>query len=58
MFGILKRFFDFCDRENRRKFYGSIIVGLVNSFFMALRILAIAVMVAALIKTYIDKLPF
>ena len=44
MFDMLIKFFDFCDAENRRKFYGSIILGIFNSLFMALRICAMAVM--------------
>ena len=51
MFEILGRFFNFCDKENRNKFYASIVLGVVNSFFMALRIAAIAVMLQGLIRT-------
>ena len=50
MFEILKRFFDFCDKENRDKFYAAIVLGVVNSFFMALRIAAIAVMMQGVIR--------
>lgn len=58
MFETLSKFFKFCDKENRKKFYGSIIVGIINSFFMALRIGAIAVMLRGVIGTAIDGLPF
>ena len=51
MFETLIKFFKFCDLENRRKFYGSIIVGIFNSLFMALRIGAVAVMLGGLIDT-------
>ena len=51
MFETLIKFFKFCDVENRRKFYGSIIVGIFNSLFMALRIGAVAVMLGGLIDT-------
>ncbi|MBO4728438.1 MAG: ABC transporter ATP-binding protein [Spirochaetaceae bacterium] len=51
MFETLIKFFKFCDTENRRKFYGSIIVGIFNSLFMALRIGAVAVMLGGLIDT-------
>ena len=44
MFETLIKFFKFCDEENRKKFTGSIFVGILNSFFMALRIGAVAVM--------------
>ncbi len=50
MFEILKRFFNFCDKENRNKFYAAIVLGVVNSFFMALRIAAIAVMIQGVIR--------
>ena len=50
MFEILKRFFNFCDKENRDKFYAAIFLGVVNSFFMALRIAAIAVMIQGVIR--------
>ena len=58
MFGTLKRFFKFCDEENRKKFYGSIIVGIVNAFFMALRIGAVAVMLRGVIGTAVEGQPF
>ena len=51
MFETLIKFFKFCDVENRRKFYGSIIVGIFNSLFMALRIGAVAVMLRGVIAT-------
>ncbi len=52
MLEILKRFFNFCDKENRNKFYASIALGVLNSFFMALRIAAIAVMMQGIIRTF------
>ena len=58
MFETLIKFFKFCDEENRKKFTGSIIVGIFNSLFMALRIAAVAVMLRGVIGTAIDKLPF
>ena len=58
MFEILRRFFKFCDAENRRKFHLSIALGVVNSFFMALRIAAVAVMIQAVIKNLSEGLPF
>ena len=58
MFEILKNFFNFCDRENRRKFYGSIILGVFNSFFMALRIGAVAVMIQGVIRSLTQGQPF
>ncbi len=58
MFETLIKFFKFCDAENRKKFTGSIIVGIFNSLFMALRIGAVAVMLRGVIATAIDGQPF
>ena len=58
MFETLIKFFKFCDVENRRKFTGSIIVGIFNSLFMALRIGAVAVMLRGVIATAIDGTAF
>ena len=49
MFETLIKFFKFCDVENRKKFYGSIVVGIFNSLFMAFRICAVAVMLRGVI---------
>ena len=51
MFETLIKFFKFCDVENRRKFTGSIIVGIFNSLFMAFRIGAVAIMLRGVIDT-------
>ena len=58
MFEILGRFFNFCDKENRRKFHLAIAIGVVNSFFMALRIAAVAVMISGTIESLLDNVPF
>ena len=58
MFETLIKFFKFCDAENRRKFTGSIIVGIFNSLFMALRIGAVAVMLRGVITTAIEGAAF
>ena len=58
MFETLMKFFKFCDEENRKKFYGSIIVGIFNSLFMALRIGAVAVMLRGVIGTAIEGAAF
>jgi ATP-binding cassette subfamily B protein len=58
MFGTLIKFFKFCDEENRKKFTGSIIVGIFNSLFMALRIGAVAVMLRGVIGTAVQGQPF
>ena len=53
MLSILKRFFDFCTKENRKKFYLSIVLGLLKAMIGAMRIPAIALILNALIS---DKL--
>ncbi|MCR5437047.1 MAG: ABC transporter ATP-binding protein/permease [Treponema sp.] len=58
MFETLIKFFKFCDAENRKKFTGSIIVGIFNSLFMALRIGAVAVMLRGVIAAAIDGTAF
>lgn len=50
MVEIIRKFFAFCGEENRRKFHTSIILGVVQAFFEALKIPAIACMVRALIR--------
>ena len=49
MVDIIQRFFDFCGEENRKKFKLSIGLGVIQAFFEALKIPAIACMVKALI---------
>ncbi len=58
MFQIMNRFFQFCSAKNRRKFYLAIIIGIVNSFFMALRIGAVAVMLRGIIESLEGKAVF
>lgn len=50
MFKTLKNFFDFCGGENKRKFYLSLVLGLVLAMFEALRVPAIFIMVDAVVK--------
>ncbi|MBQ9059998.1 MAG: ABC transporter ATP-binding protein [Firmicutes bacterium] len=50
MLKIIRRFFDFCGEENRRKFIKSIWYSVAKAFFEALKIPAIAVMIRALIR--------
>ncbi len=38
MFKMLKKFFDFCSRENRNKFYGAVILGVVDAICTAMKI--------------------
>lgn len=50
MFKTLKQFFDFCGREDRKKLYLAIVLGVVKAIFAALRITAIAVVVQGLLN--------
>ena len=50
MFKILKNFFDFCNAEDRKRFYTSIVLSLFQAMFEALKIPAIACMVKALLE--------
>ena len=58
MYESIIKFFKFCDKENRRKFYGSIIIGIINSLFMAFKIAAVVVMLRGVIPAAIDGVPF
>ena len=50
MFKVLKNFFDFCNAEDRKRFYASIVLSLFQAMFEALKIPAIACMVKALLE--------
>ena len=49
MFATLKRFFDFCNAEDRKKLYLAIGLGTVKAVFAALRISAIGVVVMGIL---------
>ena len=53
MLDIIRRFFDFCDPEDRRKFRLSVALGVLQAFFQALKIPAIAVMMRAILSGHI-----
>ncbi len=50
MFRTLKKFFDFCGLKERKQFYFSIILSVLNAFFIALRIPAIFVVIKAILE--------
>ena len=50
MLDIFRKFFAFCGEEDRKKFYLSIVLGLFQAIFDALKIPAVAVMVRALLN--------
>ncbi len=47
MLNIMKKFFAFCGEENRKRFYKSIGYSIIQAFFHALRIPAIAIILTA-----------
>ena len=50
MVKVIRKFFAFCGEENKRKFQTSVLFGIVQAMFEALKIPAIAVMVRALLS--------
>ncbi len=50
MLKTIQKFFAFCGEENRRKFHASVVLGVLQAVFQALRIPAIACMVRALLS--------
>lgn len=54
MIKIIKKFFAFCRKENRHKFWLSIWLSALQSFFGALKIPAIAVIIRALLKDKVE----
>ena len=50
MVKIISRFFAFCGEENRKRFHQSILLGVLQAIFEALKIPAIACMVRALLR--------
>lgn len=50
MIDTLQKFFQFCSKENRRKFYKSIFMAVVAALFGALKIPAIAVLIRAILE--------
>ena len=49
MVKVIRKFFAFCGNENRKKFQASILLGILQAVFEAMKIPAIAVMVRALL---------
>lgn len=50
MLRILKKFFEFCGTKNKRKFYLSIVLGIILAFLDAFKIPASYVMITAVLK--------
>lgn len=49
MLEILRKFFHFCDKRERKEFYVSIVLGVLAALFSALKIPAIGVMLGAIL---------
>ena len=54
MVEIIRKFFAFCGEENRKKFQASILLGVVQAMFEALKIPAIACMIRALLNGSVE----
>lgn len=52
MLSMLKRFFDFCTPEDRKKFSFSILLGILKAFIMGMRIPAIGLIIKAIIDNH------
>lgn len=50
MFSTLRKFFDFCNEEDRKKLYLAIVLSVVKAVFAALRISAVAVFAQGVIE--------
>ena len=55
MFKILFRFFNFCGVENKKKLFQSLLCGVFQAIFEALRIPAIAVMISGIVKNNVTS---
>ena len=55
MLNTIKKFFAFCNEENRRKFKVSIVLSIVAVFFLALKIPAIAVMMEGILEGEVNN---
>ena len=53
MLKIIRKFFAFCGLENKKKFQTSVLLGVLQAIFEALKIPAVAVMVRALLPVSI-----
>ncbi|MBR1477092.1 MAG: ABC transporter ATP-binding protein [Lachnospiraceae bacterium] len=54
MLEMLKKFFDFCNEENRNKFYAAVALGVLDAIFGAMKIPAAYVAIDAVLKNNAD----
>ena len=50
MYRTLKKFFDFCNEKERKQFYLSIVLSVLNAMFIAARIPAVYIVVRAALE--------
>lgn len=55
MLELIKKFFDFCSEINRKKFYKSVFLGVVDAMFAAMRIPAAFFAIKAILEGNIDN---
>ena len=55
MVEVLKKFFDFCGSVNKRKFYISVVLGVLMAFLEALRVPATYVVIKAIIENTVSS---
>ena len=58
MFAMIKKFFDFCSRQNRKKFYISVFLGVLDAIFGAMKIPAAFFAISAVLDNKIDAASF
>lgn len=58
MFEMLKKFFDFCNRKNRNKLYGAVVLGVLDALFGAMKIPAAFFAITAVLEHRIDSKAF
>ncbi len=55
MLKMVKKFFDFCNRENRKKFYLSVVLGVIEAIFTAMKIPAAFFAIDAVINNNVNS---
>ena len=58
MLKMLKKFFDFCNEKNRKKFYGAVALGVLDALFGSLRIPAAFFAITAVLNGEINAKTF
>lgn len=54
MLEMMKKFFDFCSEKNKKKFYGAVILGVLDALFGAMKIPAAFYAITAVLNKKID----